>query len=94
MEILLNIIGLVLVIAICYLISYDRKAIPWKNILTMLLAEFVIAFVIVRSLIGRKVITILSNGITTVINCGNTGLEFVFGDLFTGGPTGMYVFIV
>ena len=94
MEILLNIIGLVLVIAICYLISYDRKAIPWKNILTMLLAEFVIAFVIVRSLVGRKVITILSNGITTVINCGNKGLEFVFGDLFTGGPTGMYVFIV
>ncbi len=94
MEILLNIIGLALVIAICYLISYNRKAIPWKSILTMMAAEFFIAFIVVRSVFGRKVITILSNGITTVINCGNKGLEFVFGDLFTGGPTGMYVFII
>lgn len=94
MEILLNIIGLVLVIAICYLISYNRKAIPWKSILMMMTAEFLIALIVVRSVFGRKVITILSNGITTVINCGNKGLEFVFGDLFTGGSTGMYVFII
>ena len=94
MEILLNIIGLVLVIAICYLISYNRKAIPWKSILMMMAAEFLIALIVVRSVFGRKVITILSNGITTVINCGNKGLEFVFGDLFTGGSTGMYVFII
>ena len=94
MKILLNIAGLLLVFAISWLISYNRKAIKWKNIGIMFVVEFIIAFVIVKLPIGQKLVTMLSNGITAVINCGNEGLEFVFGDLFTGGSTGMYVFIV
>lgn len=33
----------------------------------------------------------MSNGLTAVINCGNEGLSFVFGDLFTGD---MSIFII
>lgn len=94
MTILLNLVGLVLVFAICWLLSYNRKLIPWKDIIRMLIIEFIIAFIIVRVPIGQKVVTILSHGITSVINCGNEGLKFVFGDLFTGGSTGIYVFII
>ncbi len=94
MKIVLNILGLILVFAICWLLSYDRKAIKWKNIGIMLLVEFVIALFIVKVPLGQKIITVLSDGITAVINCGNQGLEFVFGDLFTGGKSGVYVFIV
>ncbi len=94
MKILLNLLGIVLVFAICWLLSYDKKAIKWKNVGVMLLVEFVLALFIVKVPIGRKIITVLSNGITAVINCGNKGLEFVFGDLFTGGSSGIYVFIV
>lgn len=94
MKILLNILGIVLVFAICWLCSYDRKAIKWKSIGIMLAVEFMMAFVIVKVPIGQKIVTALSNGITAIINCGNEGLSFVFGDLFTGGSTGMYIFIV
>ena len=94
MKILLNIVGLVLVFAICWLLSYNRKAIPWKDIARMLIVEFVIAFIIVKVPVGQKLITVLSDGITAVIGCGNKGLEFVFGDLFTGGSAGIYVFII
>lgn len=94
MKILLNILGIAFVFAICWLLSYNRKAIKWKSIGIMLGVEFMIAFVIVKVPIGQKLITVLSDAITAVINCGNKGLEFVFGDLFTGGSTGIYVFIV
>lgn len=94
MKILLNILGIVLVFAICWLCSYNRKAIKWKSIGIMLAVEFIMAFVIVKVPIGQKIVTALSNGITAIINCGNEGLSFVFGDLFTGGSTGMYIFIV
>lgn len=94
MKILLNLVGLVCVFLICWLLSYNRKAIPWKDIAKMLIVEFVIAFIIVKVPIGQKLITLLSDGITAVISCGNKGLEFVFGDLFTGGSTGIYVFII
>lgn len=94
MGIFLNIVGLVLVFGICWLLSYNRKLIPWKSIARMLLVEFIIAFIIIKVPIGQKLITVLSNGITAVINCGNKGLAFVFGDLFTGGSANIYVFIV
>lgn len=94
MKIILNILGLVLVFAICWFFSYNRKAIKWKSVGIMLAVEFVIALIIVKVLLGQKLVILLSNAITAVIGCGNKGLEFVFGDLFTGGSSGIYVFIV
>lgn len=60
----------------------------------MFAVELLLTIFIVKVPIGQKIITVMSDGITAVINCGNKGLEFVFGDLFTGGETGIYVFIV
>lgn len=94
MKILLNVLGLVLSLAICWLLSYNRKAVPWKTIVKALAAEVILAFIIVKVPLGQKIIIVLSDGITAVINCGNEGLAFVFGDLFSGGSTGMYVFII
>lgn len=94
MKILLNLLGIALVFAICWLLSYNRKAIKWKNIGVMFAVEFIIAFIIIKLPIGQKLVTLLSNAVSAVISCGNEGLEFVFGDLFTGGSTGIYVFIV
>ena len=94
MKIIYNVFGIVFVFAICWLISYNRKSIRWKDVARMFGVEFVITFVIVKIPIGQKLITLLSDGITSVINCGNEGLAFVFGDLFTGGNAGIYVFIV
>lgn len=94
MKILLNILGLALSMLLCWLLSYNRKAIPWKRTGIALIAELIMAFIIVKVPIGQKIVTVLSDGITAVINCGNEGLEFVFGDLFTGGSANLYVFIV
>lgn len=88
----MNFIGIALVLAICWLISWDRKNIPWKTVARAFLAEFVIALIIVKIPLGRQLVTILSNGLTAVINCGNEGLTFVFGDLFDRSK--MSVFIV
>lgn len=82
MKLILNVIGIVIVLAICWLISWDRKSIRWKVIAKALLAEFIIALLIVKIPIGQKIITAMSDGLTAVINCGNEGLTFVFGDLF------------
>ena len=92
MKLVLNIIGILLVLGICYLISWDKKEIDWKIIIKALIAEFIIAFIIVKIPLGQKLITFLSDGITLIIDCGNEGLSFVFGDLFD--RTKMSVFII
>ena len=80
------------VLAICWLISWNRKSVQWKTVAKAFLAEFIIALIIVKIPLGQKIVTVLSNGLTAVINCGNEGLTFVFGDLFDRSK--MSVFIV
>ncbi|MFG6394558.1 MAG: NupC/NupG family nucleoside CNT transporter [Lachnospiraceae bacterium] len=84
MKLILNLLGIIIVLAICWLISWDRKNIKWKTILKALVTEIIIAIIIVKIPVGQKIITVMSNGLTAVINCGNEGLSFVFGDLFNG----------
>ncbi len=84
MKLILNLLGIILVFAICWLVSWDRKNIKWKTVAKALVVEIIIAIIIVKIPIGQKIITVLSNGLTEVINCGNEGLSFVFGDLFQG----------
>jgi CNT family concentrative nucleoside transporter len=92
MKILLNLLGIIIVLGICWLISWDRKNVKWKIVIKALVIEFMIAFIIVKIPIGQKIVTVASNGLTAVINCGNEGLEFVFGDLFDSSV--MSVFII
>ncbi len=84
MKLILNLLGIIIVLAICWLISWDRKNIKWKTVLKALVTEIIIAIIIVKIPVGQKIITVMSNGLTAVINCGNEGLSFVFGDLFNG----------
>ena len=92
MKIVLNLIGIAAVLAICWLLSWDRKNVPWKTVAKAFGAELIIALIIVKIPLGQKIVTVLSNGLTAVINCGNEGLTFVFGDLFDSSK--MSVFIV
>ncbi len=91
MKLILNLLGIILVFAICWLVSWDRKNIKWKTVAKALIAEVIIAIIIVKIPIGQKIITVMSNGLTAVINCGNEGLSFVFGDLF---QSDLSIFIV
>ncbi|MDE7053182.1 MAG: NupC/NupG family nucleoside CNT transporter [Lachnospiraceae bacterium] len=91
MKLILNLLGIILVFAICWLVSWDRKNIKWKTVAKALVAEVIIAIIIVKIPIGQKIITVMSNGLTAVINCGNEGLSFVFGDLF---QSDLSIFIV
>lgn len=91
MKLLLNILGILLVLAISWLISWDKKSVKWKKVGVALITELIIAILVVKVPIGQKIITLLSNGLTAVINCGNEGLTFVFGDLFTSD---MSIFII
>ena len=91
MVFLQNILGLLVSVAVCFLLSWNRKSVPWKTIVKALIAEFVIAFIIVKIPLGAKALKALSDGITALLNCGADGLDFVFGDLWSGD---VYIFII
>ena len=81
MKILLNLTGILLVLAIMYLISWKKKNISVKMLIKAVIAQFLIAVILVKVPAGRYVVSKVSDAVTSVINCGQDGLSFVFGSL-------------
>lgn len=81
MRFVLSLLGILVVLGLLWLLSWDRKSINWKMVLKAVIVQFVLAVIIIKMPLGRKVVSVLSNGVTAVVNCGKDGLAFVFGDL-------------
>lgn len=81
MKIVLNILGIALVLGLMFLLSSKKKSIPYKLVVKAVIAQFIIAIFLVKIPVGSYVVGVISNGVTSVINCGYDGLAFVFGDL-------------
>ena len=92
MKLLLNIAGIAGVLAAAWVLSWNRRHIPWKTVVRGLAVQFVIAVLLVKLPVGRVIVSGISQLVTAVINCGQAGLDFVFGSLNDG--TAGYIFIV
>lgn len=89
MKLVLNLLGIVIVIAFMFAISMNRKAVNVKRIFTTLLAQFIIAGLLVKLPQGRKAIAAVSKGVEKVLSYGSEGIQFVFGSLGDpAAPTG------
>lgn len=90
MKAILNLLGIVVVLGILWLISWKRKDVSFKMLLKGMIAQFIIALILVKVPAGRMVVSKISDVVTGVINCGSNGLSFVFGSLAdSSAPTGM-----
>lgn len=81
MQLVLGLLGIVVVLGLLWLLSWNRKAIDWKLVIKAVIAQFILAIIIVKVPLGQKIVSVLSDGVTAVVNCGKDGLSFVFGDL-------------
>ena len=57
----------------------------------LLIAQFIIAILLVKVPVGKMIVSAISNGITAVINCGADGLSFVFGDLLDASFANVFI---
>ena len=81
MKFILSLLGLAVVFMFMYLLSSNRKNIPYKIIGKALLIQIIIAFLLLKFPLGRFVVEKISAVVTAVINCGQDGIAFVFGSL-------------
>ena len=89
MRAVVNLFGIFVVFGIMFLMSKDRKAIKGKIVVKALIAQFIIAFLLVKFPLGKLIVSKVSQVVTEVLNYGINGITFVFGSLgFAGAPTG------
>lgn len=94
MKYILNLAGVLVVLGLAFLLSWNRKEIKWKTVIKAVIIQFVLAILLVKVPIGKKIVSLLSDGVTAVINCGQDGLSFVFGSLADSGAAAGSIFFV
>lgn len=90
MEKVLAIIGMFLCVGVAYLISKQKKEINWKSVGCAFLGQVILAFLMIKTPLW-KVVEVLSNGVTWVLNQATEGINFVFGGIV---PVGGFVFFI
>ncbi|WP_010304884.1 NupC/NupG family nucleoside CNT transporter [Kurthia senegalensis] len=91
MSILIGIIGLILVLAVAYAMSNNRKAIDFKAIVIMIILQIILTLVMFKTSVGLKVIESTSNGLTKVLDYGREGINFIVGGWIPEGGSPFFV---
>ncbi|CEG26313.1 NupC/NupG family nucleoside CNT transporter [Bacillus sp. B-jedd] len=81
MTILLGIIGILALIGIAWLMSNDKKNINYRAVGIMLAVQLFIAWFMLNTSIGKKVLQKIVDVFNKILSFGNEGIAFVFGDL-------------
>ena len=79
MQYIIGVAGLALVFGMAFIVSNERKKIKYRPILTMLVLQFVLGFLLLNTSAGNVLISTIANGFTALLNCAREGINFVFG---------------
>lgn len=90
MNLLRGVLGVVVLLAIAYAFSRNRKSIPWKTVAVGLGLQFVFALIVIKTSWGRVVFQTIGEGFTALLGFTMDGAAFVFGESLTrsDGPVG------
>ena len=94
MKGLIILLGIVLLLGIMFLISSNRKEIKMSIVAKAMIAQFVIAVLLVKFPYGKIVVSKISDVVTEVLNYGVNGLSFVFGSLADPSKASGFIFMV
>ena len=94
MGYLISLCGLAVVLGLALLVSKNKKEIKYKNIIVMLVTQFLLAMILLNTTFGY----VLIKGITTVFDhllaYASTGITFVFGGLANEGESPFFITVL
>ncbi len=81
MERFTGIVGILIILGICFLMSNNKKAISIKTVSTGLLLQFVLAVFVLKAPLGQFILGKIALLINKILELSNVGGNFVFGFL-------------
>ena len=82
--------GIILILGVAFLLSKERRRVPWRTVGIGLALQFAFAAILLRFPPGRTVLDTAAKGVDAVLACAIEGAEFVFGSKLVdpSGPVG------
>ncbi|GGB11283.1 NupC/NupG family nucleoside CNT transporter [Macrococcus hajekii] len=81
MNYLMGAIGIIVFLLLAWLVSSDRKNVRWQYIGIMLVIQFVLAFLLLKTPWGISFVTWLAKGFGYLLGYAQQGVDFVFAGL-------------
>ncbi len=79
-NILRSILGIIVLLAIAYISSSDRKSINWRTVIGALVLQISLGAFVLYVPAGKDVLLGVSSGVASVIGYANDGINFIFGE--------------
>ncbi|RAI78946.1 NupC/NupG family nucleoside CNT transporter [Macrococcoides goetzii] len=81
MNYIIGIVGLVVFLLLAWVMSSDKKSVRWQYIGIMLAIQFLLAFLLLKTSGGIKLVEALATGFGYLLGYAEQGVNFVFGGL-------------
>lgn len=81
MESLVSLLGIAVLFGIAYGLSAKRKLVNWRTVGFALLLQFTLGGIALYLPVGVAVLEAISNGVSSVLNNAQDGIDFVFGPI-------------
>jgi len=88
-----GLIGVFLILFVAWLLSENKKAIRPRTVVVCFALQVLIAILVLYVPFGQKVLTGMSDKVTTLLSYADAGINFIFGDLANPEKVG-FVFLV
>jgi len=84
MTSLISLLGIVVLFSIAIALSKHRSAINWRTVVGAFALQFLIGAFALYVPAGRSVLAAISNSVSSILQYGQAGIQFLFGDIATG----------
>jgi CNT family concentrative nucleoside transporter len=98
---LISLLGLASFLALAWALSLDRRRFPWRTVLSGVLLQFTLAFLIIRTGPGRAFFSFANDAVSKLLGYAVEGVSFVFGPLAKAevlergfGPGNGFIFVI
>jgi len=81
MDYLRGLIGVIILLALAWLLSNNRRNISWRLVVTGLLLQIIIAIAVLKVSFVRNAFETVGSGFVTFLSFASNGAQFLFGDL-------------
>ena len=91
-DVLRGLLGIIVMLFICYAVSYNRKAISWRTVGIGMTLQIIIALVVLKVPYASEFFSFLADLFQKTMGYSSQGAEFLFGNLVTDRTSFGYIF--
>ncbi|GAB6167960.1 NupC/NupG family nucleoside CNT transporter [Clostridium carnis] len=94
MKYIIGVVGLVVVLALAWIGSSDKKNIKYKPIIIMIILQFILGFALLNTELGNYLVSSIANGFEVLLKCAGEGVNFVFGGLVNNEQFSFFISVL